>query len=325
MRAAIYENFGNPSEVTKLGDVAQPNPGKGEVRIRTILSPIHNHDLWTTRGSYGYKPTLPAIGGTEAVGTVDAVGEGVDAALVGQRVAVAGINGTWAEFFVAPAAGLVPLPAAIADEAAAQLIAMPFSAISLLDLLKAKAGDWIVQTAANGAVGKVLAALTAERGIGLINLVRREEAVAELTELGMTHVIATSNANWIEQVKAITGPKGAVSAVDSVGGEVGASLIDVLGSDGELVIFGTATGAPMPLNSGAVIFKEITIKGFWGAKVSAAMSGEKKGQLFGELITLAVQGKLPLPVGGVFDLADAGKAMDAAQIPGRPGKILLRA
>ena len=172
MRAAIYDTFGNPADVTKLADVPQPNPGKGEVRIRTILSPIHNHDLWTTRGSYGYKPTLPAIGGTEAVGTIEAVGDGVDATMIGKRVAVGGVQGSWAEYFLAPAGGVVPLPEAISDEAAAQLIAMPFSAISLLDVLNVKAGDWIVQTAANGAVGKVLAALTDAHGIHLVNLVR---------------------------------------------------------------------------------------------------------------------------------------------------------
>ena len=325
MRAAIYDTFGNPADVTRLGDVPQPNPGKGEVRIRTILSPIHNHDLWTTRGSYGYKPTLPAVGGTEAVGTIEAVGEDVDAALVGKRVAVGGVQGSWAEYFIAPAAGVVPLPETISDEAAAQLIAMPFSAISLLDMLNVKAGDWIVQTAANGAVGKVLAALTAAHGFHLVNLVRRPEAIAELSDMGMTNIVATSDANWVEQVKAITGPDGARSAVDSVGGAIGARLIDVLGQDGELVIFGTATGEPMPLNSGALIFKQITIKGFWGAKVSTAMANDKKGRLIGELVTLAAQGKLPLPVGGIFDLADAAKAMDAAQVPGRAGKILLRA
>tara|TARA_R110002020_G_scaffold8652_6_gene34392 strand:- start:5689 stop:6666 length:978 start_codon:yes stop_codon:yes gene_type:complete len=325
MRAAIYDTFGNPSDVTKLSEAPQPKPGKGEVRIRTILSPIHNHDLWTTRGSYGYKPSLPAIGGTEAVGTVEAVGEGVDAALIGKRVATAGSNGTWAEYFIAPANGVVPLPEAIADEAAAQLISMPFSAIALLDFLDVKAGDWIVQTAANGAVGKVLGALATEHGIGLVNLVRRPEAVAELTALGMSNVVVTSDSDWIDQVKAITGPDGARAAVDSVGGEVGAGLIEVLGNDGALVIFGTATGTPMPVVSGPIIFKQITIKGFWGAKVSTAMASEKKARLIGELIGLAVAGKLPLPVGGIFDLADAAKAMDAAQVPGRGGKILLRA
>ena len=77
MRSAIHTTFGEPSEVLELIDRPIPQPGAGEVRIKTLLAPIHNHDLWTIRGSYGYKPELPAIGGSEAVGIVDALGEGV--------------------------------------------------------------------------------------------------------------------------------------------------------------------------------------------------------------------------------------------------------
>lgn len=72
--------------------------------MRTLLSPIHNHDLWTIRGNYGYKPPLPgAIGGSEAAGVIEAVGEGVDGTLIGQRIAIAGVHGTWADHFIAPA------------------------------------------------------------------------------------------------------------------------------------------------------------------------------------------------------------------------------
>ena len=126
-----------------------------------LLSPIHNHDLWTVRGSYGFKPEMPARAGTEAVGVVEALGEGVEHLQVGQRVASGGSFGAWAELIVAPAAGLVPVPDAISDEAAAQLVSMPFSAIALLDFLEVSEGDWIVQNAANGAVGRLVAQLAA--------------------------------------------------------------------------------------------------------------------------------------------------------------------
>ena len=123
MRSAIHATFGEPADVLELGDRPVPQPGAGEVRIKTSLAPIHNHDLWTIRGRYGYKPELPAIGGSEAVGIVDALGEGVEGATVGQRVAVASAHGTWAEYFLAPARLLVPVPQALPDETAAQLIA----------------------------------------------------------------------------------------------------------------------------------------------------------------------------------------------------------
>ncbi|RDT29208.1 alcohol dehydrogenase, partial [Enterobacter roggenkampii] len=66
MRAALYSSFGDPADVLAVGETTLPEPGPGEVRIRTVLASIHNHDLLTVRGLYGYKPTLPAIGGSEA-------------------------------------------------------------------------------------------------------------------------------------------------------------------------------------------------------------------------------------------------------------------
>ena len=81
-----------------------PEPGPGEIRVKLVLSPIHNHDLFTIRGQYGVKPPLPAIGGTEALGIVDALGPGVSAPALGQRVTMAGIADAWAEYFIAPAA-----------------------------------------------------------------------------------------------------------------------------------------------------------------------------------------------------------------------------
>mgnify|MGYP006180330497 CR=1 FL=1 len=92
----------------------------------------------------------------------EVVGEGVDGLQIGQRVAAASVHGTWAEAFIAPARMVIPMPESIPDEMAAQLIAMPLSALMLLEFLKVDAGQWIVQNTANGAVGKSLAMLARE-------------------------------------------------------------------------------------------------------------------------------------------------------------------
>ena len=97
MRALVQPRFGDPSEVLTVQDVPAPEPGPGQVLVRVLLSPIHNHDLWTVRGSYGFKPEMPARAGTEAVGVVEALGEGVSGLEVGQRVATGGTFGAWAE------------------------------------------------------------------------------------------------------------------------------------------------------------------------------------------------------------------------------------
>lgn len=325
MKAAVHDTFGEPKDILETRDVARPEPGAGELRVRMTLSPIHNHDIWTIRGQYGYKPDLPgAIGGSEATGVVDATGAGVDAALVGQRVAVAGVHGTWAEYFIAPAAAILPLPEQISDEMGAQLISMPFSAISMLDMLKAVKGDWIIQTAANGAVGRVMAILAKARGIHLLNLVRRDEAAAELRAAGIDNVLSTSAPDWKDKARALIGDGRAISAIDSVGGEISADLVDLLASDGELMVFGTATNAPMPLSSGALILKQITIKGFWGSRVSAEMAADKRVRLITELVTLAAQGTLVLETGGSFALDQVRQAMEASLTPGRAGKVMLK-
>ena len=100
---------------------------------------------------------------------------------------------------------MIPLPDAIPDELAAQLIAMPLSSLMLLDFANLQPGQWMVQNTANGAVGKTVAMIAQARGIHVINLVRRQEAVAEMNALGIKHVVATDQADWKDQVKAIQG------------------------------------------------------------------------------------------------------------------------
>jgi len=325
MRAAIHNTFGDPIQLMHMVDTTTPDPAPGQVLVKMIMSPIHNHDLWTIRGEYGYKPDLPAaIGGSEAVGMITDVGAGVDEALIGQRIAVASVHGTWAEYFVAPANGVMPLPAAISDTLGAQLVAMPFSAISLFETLNVSEGDWIVQTASNGAFGKIMAVLAKARGLNLLNLVRRPEAIAELQAMGMEHVLSTSDVGWKEQAQAIIGDAGARAAIDSVGGPVATDLTELLGDEGPLVIFGTATGTPLALNSGLMIFKHLTVKGFWALKVGAEMDPETRTRLMTELVGLALSGDLIMGDGGVYPLEEVTPAMIAAVTPGRFGKVMLR-
>lgn len=324
MRSAVHHTFGEPAEVLTLGDRPIPEPGPRQVRIKTILSPIHNHDLWTVRGQYGYKPSLPAVGGSEAVGIVHALGPDATGFALGQRVAVAGVHESWAEYFLAPAGGLIPLPDAIPDEAAAQLIAMPFSAITLLDFLNVESGDWVIQNTANGAVGKTLAMLAKARGVNVVNLVRRDAGVDELSQLGIDNVVSTASDGWKNKVRAIIGEAPIKAAVDSIGGRASGDLMGLLGENGLLVSFGTMAGEPMQIPSGDVIFKQAVVKGFWGSKVSAAMPATKRAALIGELLQLVVSGDLKLPVEAVFDLAQISDAVKASLAPGKSGKVLLR-
>lgn len=324
MRALIHDTFGDPAEVLHVADVETPEPGPGEVRVRTVLASIHNHDLWTIRGTYGFKPELPARSGTEAVGVVDAVGEGVTTLQPGQRVVTGGTFGVWAEYFVAPAAALVPVPDGIDDEAAAQLISMPFSALSLLEYLDVAPGQWIAQNAANGAVGRLVTQFAAARGVHVLGLVRRAEGIAELAEAGISGVVATDDDAWRDRVIEITGGAPIVAGVDSVGGSASDDVLSLLADDGTLVVFGAMASPTMSLSSGSVIFRQVTVKGFWGSKVSRAMDASARAALIGEVIRGVGDGSVTLPVAAVHSFDEASLAVRANFEPGRVGKLLLR-
>lgn len=324
MRSIIHCNFGEPAEVLQLAEMPQPEPQAGEVRIKTILSPMHNHDVWTVRGNYGYKPALPAIGGSEAVGVIDALGEGVSGVALGQRVAVAAVHGSWAEYFIAPAQGVVPLNDAIDDETAAQLIGMPISALMLLDFVNLQPGQWLIQNTANGAVGKTVAMIAQARGQQVINLVRRSSAVAELQALGIQHVVAADQADWREQVKALHGGQPLMAGVDSIGGAASGELLALLSENSLLVSFGSMSGEAMQIASGDLIFKQATVKGFWASAVNKQLPAERKKALIVELLTLAAQKKLALPVEGVFSFEQIHSAALKAVEGARQGKVLLK-
>lgn len=331
MRALIQDEFGDPARVLSVHDVPLPEPRPGQVRVRTLLAPIHNHDLWTVKGDYGYKPTLPgARSGSEAVGVIDALGEGVEGFTVGQRVATGSAFGTWAEYFVAGASGLLPVPDEISDESAAQLFAMPFSAISLLDYLNVAPGQWIVQNTANGMVGRLLAQLATARGINVTGLVRRSAAVDELATFGVTNVIATDTEGWRGRAEELAGEAGYAAAVDSIGGAASTQLALLLGRRGTLVSFGAMSatnpgeGAMLEIPVNVAIFKEIVVKGFWGRTVSQEMPPAKRAELMGEVVRGVAAGTLALPIDGVYPLDEISAAAAASARPGRVGKVLLR-
>lgn len=321
MRSVSYSQFGDADRVLEVIDRDRPEPGAGQVRVRLVLSPIHNHDLMTIKGVYGVKPTLPAVPGTEALGIVDALGAGVSTLAVGQRV-MGGANEAWAEYYLADAARLIPVPEGVDDETACQLVSMPLSAKMLLADLHVQAGDWIIQNAANGAVGKLLNQFAQAAGIHVVNLVRRDEAVEEMKALGFDNTVSTASENWREAVKALTGGAPIVRGLDSIGGDGPEALLSMAADGAEIISFGNLSGRKITLSSDMILFKQASVRGFWGAKPRA--SAETIGRMIGELVSDAANGKLKLRVDGVFSLEQVREAVAASVEPGRSGKVVIK-
>ena len=324
MRSLIFNRFGDPSEVLTLEEVASPEPGPGEVRVRVGARSINPSDVLTVRGQYGRRPKLPATPGYESAGTIDAVGPGVTHWKVGQRVIPLGIEGTWQEQLIVPEQAMMPTPEGLPDKIACQLLANPLTAqLLLFDILDAKAGDWVVQTAAGSTLGQLMIQLAKLNGINLINVIRSRRGVESLKAAGAEHIVVTEDEDMAARFTEIAGKNPITKAVDAVAGETGAKLASALGFGATLVVYGALSMAPMPLDAGRLIFRGLVVKGFWLTDWFRTSSKETKEKTLGEVAKLLASGQLVPPVEAEYDLADVHAAIVHSERPGRTGKIVL--
>jgi len=325
MRALQFSQFGEPAQVLSLTDLPLPEPRPGEVRLRLTHRPINPSDLETIRGRYGRLPQLPATPGLEALGVVDALGEGVTGFQVGQRVIPLGIRGgTWTEYGIASAMRLLPVAAGVSDETSAQFLANPVTAwVMLVDELGLKEGDWVLQTAAGSTLGRLVIQLARLKGYKTVNLVRRAEQVQELLDLGGDAAFATDDPDVVAKVRAVTGGKGANGVIEAVGGETGVLALACLRAGGTMIVYGMLSHEPIPLHSGEVLFKGLTVKGYWLTHWLQATNPLRVAQTLGELMQLMAQGHLIPPVEATYPLTQFAEAIEHTESRGRSGKVLL--
>ncbi len=323
-RALQFETFGPPADVLKLVDLPQLDPGPGQVRLRLTHRSINPSDLVTVSGHYGRLPTLPAVPGFEAVGRIDALGDGVTGWQVGQRAIPLGSGGTWQEEILINAAQLLPVAEGVADQSAAQFVVNPVTAwVMMTDELALQPGDWLLQTAAGSTLGRVLIQMAQLLGIKTVNFVRRREQVQELLDLGADAVICTEDKDVVAQVMALTEGRGVHGGVDAVGGQTGALAASCLQAGGTLLVYGGLSGQAIPLNGGELIFKGTTVRGFWLTFWFGAKPQDHVQAVLAKLMGLMAQGQILPPVEAEYDLADFRQAVLHAETPGRAGKVLL--
>jgi NADPH:quinone reductase-like Zn-dependent oxidoreductase len=324
MRAIRFHHFGPPAEVLQLDDLPEEAPGPGQVRLRLTHRPINPSDLLTISGHYGRLPRLPAVPGLEGVGRVEALGEGVAGWRAGDRAIPLGAGGTWRESVTVAAAQLLPVPEAVSDETAAQFVVNPVTAwVMLEEELALRPGDWLAQTAAGSALGRLVIQLAQRRGYHTVNFVRRAEQVAELRDLGADAVFSSDEADLVARVRALTGGRGVAGALDAVGGETGALALRCLRPGGTLLVYGLLGGEPLPIHNGEMLFRGLTVRGFWLSHWFQHTPPQRVQTTLRELMGLMAGGQLAPVVEAAYDLADWRAAVAHAERPGRQGKIVL--
>ncbi|MDT0630727.1 zinc-dependent alcohol dehydrogenase family protein [Rubrivirga sp. S365] len=324
MRALRFHEHGRPADVLRLDDVPRPEPGPGEVRIRLTHRPINPSDLSLVRGTYGRSRGLPAVGGNEGAGRVEAVGPGVDGLAVGDRVVKLGEAPTWQEAVVVAAEDALPVPDALSDEDAAQLFVNPLTARLLLDAAPLAAGDVLVQTAGASTVARVVTELVTRRGVRAVAVVRSDRHADRLRALGAAVVVADGDTDEARSALAeAVGEGGAAAVFDPVAGGAGTLALGALREGGTHVVYGALSGEPLAVSPAALIYRGVTVQGVWRTQWASRAPRSEVRSALSDLARLAAEGAFSLPVEAAFDLADGAEAARAAQERGRWGKTLL--
>ncbi|HJV89977.1 MAG TPA: zinc-dependent alcohol dehydrogenase family protein [Holophagaceae bacterium] len=322
MRALRISAPGQPLEALELREVSSPVPGPGEVRLRMVLRPINPSDLLQIQGVYGRMPELPATAGLEGLGLVEALGEGVTGWAPGDRVVPLGAQGTWAEALVTSADNLVRVPEGLADDQAAQVIVNPLTAWIMAHQLGLGRGQVLLQSAAGSIVGRALIQVGKVMGFRTVNLVRRPEQVMELLALGADAVVCTEDPRWPDHAAAFL-PRGADAAVDAVGGTLGGEMVKLLRPGATMLVYGALSMEPLQLPGGQLIFRTVTVRGFWLTDWKRRTPKAERDEVCRALLACMAEGKVVCPVAGIHPMERWRDAVAQAQTAGRVGKVLI--
>ena len=195
VRAIVFHTHGVPEEVARWEETDAPAPAADEVRVRLLAAPINPADLNVIEGKYPIRPALPGVPGVEGLGVVENVGLAVKSVRSGDRVLLPHGYGTWREAGVVKAGSVWPVPEGIATEQAAMLRINPATALRMLrDFVALQAGEWVLQNAANSAVGRAVIQIARASGWRTVNVVRRPELVEELKAAGADVVLVLAHA-----------------------------------------------------------------------------------------------------------------------------------
>jgi NADPH2:quinone reductase len=322
MKAIQCVEWGTPERLV-LAEVAMPEPGAGEVRVRVEAAGVNFPDALIVQKKYQVQPPLPFIPGTEVAGTVDAVGSNVKHLKVGERVgAFVGLGG-FAEFVCAPIAMVAPLPPGISTEAAAAFtLTYATSHHALFDRGQLKAGETLAVLGAGGGVGLAAVELGKIAGARVIAVASSEDKLAAARAHGADATINYSNEDLREALKAATAGKGADVIYDPVGGRHTEAALRSLAWRGRLLVVGFADGNIPQIPANLLLIKGASAVGvFWGE--FARREPQANQAMLMELFGWLAQGRLKPHVSRRYPLAETPQALTALLERRAIGKLVI--
>lgn len=321
MKAIRFYEYGGPEKLV-YEDVALPEPKSGEVRVKVAAVGVNFIETYQRRG--WYPVALPLIPGGEFAGIVDALGEGVTGLEVGGRVVVASGVGAYAEYAIAPAAKLVPVPDGVTLDLAAAVLLQGMTAHYLaVSTFSLKEGDTALVHAAAGGVGQLLVQMARLRGARVIGTVSTGEKAALASEAGADEVILYTQVDFESETRRLTGGQGVDVVYDSVGKTTFQKSLGCLRPRGMMVLYGQSSGPvepfdPQTLQAKGSIFLTRPTLGHY------TLTRDELAWRAGDLFDWMAAGKLKVRIDRTFALEDAAEAHQYLEARATRGKVLLK-
>ncbi len=306
-KAYRFHELGGP-EVLKLEDVDLGAPGPGQVLIRQSAIGVNFRDIYRRTGIHAVEG-FPAAMGVEGAGVIEALGEGVDALEVGQRVVAQGApDGAYAEARIIPAWRVLALPNGIDDRAAAGMMVKGQTARNLLKRCYAvQPGDTILVHAAAGGVGLIMCQWAKHLGATVIGTVGTDAKAEVARAHGCDHTIVYTRENFLERAREITGGEGVHAVYDSIGKDTFEDSLACLRPLGLMAQFGEASGEP-PLVSprtlgtlGSVYLTHPSLPHYTSTRADFEASAK-------DLFEVVGSGVVRIAIGRTYPLAEAAQA-----------------
>ena len=280
MKSLILKNDGYTSEkpdsialtdmtpFVEFGDLPEPTPGEGQVKIKVSLASVNPSDEMFIQGLYG-QPRMKGNGaGFEAVGEVVESGGGQIAdGLKGLRVAFVatpGQPGTWSDYSIAEAMACIPLIDGVRDEDAAAMIVNPLTASAMFNIVKESKSKSFIVSAGASQLCKLMISMARDEDYAPIAIVRRDSQIAPLKELGAAHVLNSESETFVKDLAAIVRAEKPRIFLDAVANQTCAQIFDTMPNYSRWVIYGKLDEElPTLLQPGQLIFQSKQIEGFW--------------------------------------------------------------
>jgi NADPH:quinone reductase len=321
MKAIQVKEPGGPERL-QLVEVPVPVPGAGEALVRIAASGVNFIDIYFRTGLY--KAELPVTIGSEAAGSVEAVGADVTEVAPGDRVAYAMIRGSYADYAVVPASRLVKVPDGIDLDSAAAVMLQGMTAHYLThSTFPLSSGQSCLIHAAAGGAGRLIAQMAKSRGARVFGTVSTEQKAAIAAEAGVDHPILYTAIDFETELKRLTGGAGVDVVYDSVGKTTFEKSLACLRPRGMLVLFGQSSGPVPPLDPqilntrGSLFLTRPSLAHYFLARDELLWRA-------GDVFAAVERGQLVLRIDQAFPLEQAAEAHRALESRSTTGKLILK-